>query len=127
MDGCLLWSWVAWKLPGHPNWPVLPVPVASGKRAQPDSLWHRRCAGKAPAARSAGCLERPRWPGLADAWHHGMQPCPLSLVELDLVAVEVYHQNASTVGAGFGFAVELDAALFQCSVLAYAVVGFDAE
>src|SRR5215472_730202 len=49
------------------------------------------------------------------------------LIYVNLVAVEVFHQDAGAVGTDLGFAFELDAAVFQGPVLAHAVVGFDAE
>ena len=58
----------------------------------------------------------------------GLRPPAASvLIEVDLVAVEVLHQDAGAVGTDVGLAVELDAALLQGPVLAHAVTGFDAE
>src|SRR4029450_7774386 len=39
----------------------------------------------------------------------------LVLIDVDLVAVEVHHQDARAVGADFGFTFELDAALFRAA------------
>ena len=112
--------WWPTSSPATPNWSVLPVPVALG-RARPAGF------GLASSVReeNTGCpIWRPAaWNALVGPvspapWHAGMQPCPLALVEVDLVAVEVFHQDAGAVGADFGFAVEIDAAPFQCSVLA---------
>src|SRR5215471_11082229 len=50
--------------------------------------------------------------------------CPLAasvLIDVDLVAVEVLHQDAGAVKTDVELAFELDTALFQSSVLAYTV------
>src|SRR5262245_36594156 len=77
------------------------------------------------------CHLGPIWPCLSGPIAgHPAGRCPPAasvLVDVDLVVVEVFHQDAGAVGLDFGFAFELDAALFQGSVLPHAVVGFYAE
>jgi hypothetical protein len=131
MDGSLLWSWVAGSSPSHPE-----LAGADGagcvRKGAPSRIRSGIVGAQGRESTGRPIWRLAAWNALAGPvsptpWDAGMRPCPLALVEVNLVAVEVFHQDAGAVGADFGFAVELDAALFQRSVLAHAVVGFDAE
>jgi hypothetical protein len=65
-------------------------------------------------------LSRPGVPARSRAW-------TLVLIDVDPVTVQVFHQDPGAIRTDFGFAVELDATLFQRFVLSHAIVSFDAE